>query len=121
MNESPPGVLLWQRVYCGAMTLMYVVLVAVCIAMAVFADDLADAETSSGELLFGGILLGIVSLGCAALFAAGLFLPRRRWAWIYHLVLIGLGMTSCACLPATVPLLIFWVRSDTQQWFGGTA
>jgi hypothetical protein len=59
-----------------------------------------------------------MGVALAAPFAVAPFLPRRRWVWVLHVVLIALGMTSCACIPATVPLLIFWIRPETQAWFG---
>ena len=51
-------------------------------------------------------------------FAIAPFLGRKSWVWVYDLVLICLGMTSCACLPATIPLLIFWLKPETKAWFG---
>jgi hypothetical protein len=41
--------------------------------------------------------------------------------WIYQIVLIGLGLTSVCCLPATVPLLISYVKPEVKAWFEPTA
>ena len=51
-------------------------------------------------------------------FAVAPFLPRRKWVWIYDLVVICLGMTSCCTLPVCIALLIFWIRPETRQFFG---
>ena len=122
MNQpAVPRVLFWQRLYCAAMGGVYVLLVLGCIVAAILKDEMADATTSPGEVLVGALAIAAISVCCAAVFLAGLFLPRRRWAWVYHLVLIGIGMTSCACLPFVTPLLIFWIRPEVQAYFGGPA
>ncbi|MGB7159266.1 MAG: hypothetical protein WBD40_14450 [Tepidisphaeraceae bacterium] len=54
----------------------------------------------------------------AAVFGVAPFLPRRPWVWIYDLVLICLGLTSICCMPATIPLLIFWLKPEAKAWFG---
>jgi hypothetical protein len=51
-------------------------------------------------------------------FAIAPFLPNKSWVWIYGIVMIGIGMTSLCCLPATIPLLIFWLKPETRQYFG---
>jgi hypothetical protein len=51
-------------------------------------------------------------------FAAGPLLPRRPWAWIYGLVLICIGLTSCCCLPASIPLLLAWLKPETKAFYG---
>ena len=56
--------------------------------------------------------------GLAGVFGAAPFLPRRPWVWIYDLVLICLGLTSVCCLPATIPLLVYWLKPEAKSWFG---
>ena len=118
---QPPRVVFWERVYCGVMGAVYLLLVVGSVVAAVFHDSIADANTSPGEVLFGSVAIGGLSAVFAAVFLAGLFVPRRRWAWVYHLVLMGIGMTSCACLPFVVPLLVFWLRPEVQAYYGGPA
>ncbi len=66
--------------------------------------------------------LGRLYLACglslAAACAGAAFLPRRPWAWVAGLVLIGIGITSCCLLPAAIPLMIGWIRPEVQTWFG---
>ena len=44
------------------------------------------------------------------------FLPKRPWAWVYHLVMICLGMTGCTIV-ASIPLIIFWIKPEVKQYF----
>ena len=50
----------------------------------------------------------------------GVFLPRRSWGLSLGLVLIGLGMASCITWPATIPLLIGWLKPGMKARFGAT-
>jgi hypothetical protein len=34
------------------------------------------------------------------------------------MVLICIGMNSCCLLPASIPLLIFWIKPETKTYFG---
>jgi hypothetical protein len=116
-----PPVLLWQNLYCAAMAALYGLFAVGGVLMMIFRQHLVDETNSPGELLIVGLVFVIMGLGLAAPFAVAPFLARRRWVWVLHLVLIAVGMTSCACLPVTVPLLVFWIRPETQAWFDGTA
>ena len=115
---NPPPVLLWQKVYCFAMAAMYALIAVLGLAMAVFRDQLADEQTPPGEVVVIGLVFVALGVGLAAPFAVAPFLPRRRWVWVLHLVIIAVGMTSCLCIPFAVPLLVFWIRPATQAWFG---
>ena len=53
---------------------------------------------------------------CGA-FAAPLFMPREKWVWIFDLVLICFGFTTCCLIPACIPLLIFWLKPEAKAWF----
>jgi hypothetical protein len=114
----PPAVLLWQRLYCAAMAALYLLFAALGVLMAVFRQQLVDETNTPLEVLVVGLVFVVMGIALALPFAAAPFLPRRRWVWVLHLVLIALGMTSCACIPVTVPLLVFWIRPATQAWFG---
>ena len=115
---NPPPVLLWQKVYCFAMAALYALIAVLGLAMAVFRDQLADEQTPPGEVVVIGLVFVALGIGLAAPFAVAPFLPRRRWVWVLHLVIIAVGMTSCLCIPFAVPLLVFWIRPATQAWFG---
>jgi len=77
-----------------------------------FGEDLDPMEVQ-----IQGYLLMIVGVPFAIFFGAAPFLPKRPWAWIYGIVAIAFGMTSPCCLPASIPLLIFWIKPETKAFF----
>ena len=115
--QTPP-VWPWYVTYCVFMALLYVA----CIAMGVLflVVDPAAMDSEPFEALITGVVLIGISAPLMVAFAAGPFLPRRGWAWIAGLLLIGIGMTSCCCIPACLPLLLQWIKPDTKAWFGYT-
>jgi hypothetical protein len=64
-----------------------------------------------------GLLFGICGV-LALVYLSSFFIHPRPWAWIYHLVLICVGLSSPCIMPASIPLLIFWIRPETRQYFG---
>ena len=101
---EPPGVLFWYRATCVVMLLLLAL--------------------TSCVVWYGGLLVGIDEVAFALLagifwigFLASFFLPRRPWAWTFHLVLIDVW-PMVFCLPAGVFLHIFWTRPDVQRYFG---
>jgi hypothetical protein len=38
--------------------------------------------------------------------------------WVFGLVLICLGLSSACCLPACIPLLIFWLKPEMKAFYG---
>lgn len=69
--------------------------------------------------LVSGWLQIIVSL--IAISAYGLlpvFLPREPWAWIIHLVLIGLAVLTCCAAPLAAPLMVMWLTPGVRDLFG---
>lgn len=72
-------------------------------------------------ILVYGVVLAVIGSVLHTVFFAAFFLPRRPWSWIAHLVLIAIGLTSCCTLPAAIPLLVSWLKPETQAWFGRRA
>ena len=106
-----PGVLTWFSVYSLLMAVMYLILA---IGGAYFLSSGASGNSPSVE---GGVFLG-VGAPLAVAFGMAPFLPRRPWVWIYDIVLICIGLTSVCIMPASIPLLIFWLKPNTKLWFG---
>lgn len=79
-------------------------------------DSLTAAERD--ELRFQGGILLFIGLGYLVVNAVGLFLPRKPWGWVYGLILIGFGLASCCTWPATIPLMIQWVKPEMKARFG---
>jgi MFS family permease len=115
VSTTPPPVLFWFRLYAGLMTAMYVG----CMVFAPVLLFIGNKTTGDErvELIIQSILLGGVGLVLTIVCALPFFLPRKPWVWIYDLVIICIGLSSCCCLPASLPLLIYWVKPETKQWF----
>ena len=116
---AKPGVLTWFKVYAIGMTVLYL-LVAAGGAFLLAMDWTGDPDVDPVEMRINGIALLVVGPPFAIAFLVALFLPLRKWAWIYDLVLICLGLTSCCFWPICIPLLVFWLKQETRQWFGWT-
>ena len=124
-SNLPPGaappVWMWFRVYSGAMAFMYLVVAGFGVFFMVTGPQIAAASDNPADaaiIPFMGLVYGVLGVVFMAVFAVGLGLPRKPWGWIYGIVLIGLGMTSVCCLPATIPLLVFWIKPETKAFFG---
>lgn len=114
-----PRVWMWYRVYAGFMGGLYLLVMLGGIALAVFAPSLEGGGGEMPEMpRFMGVMYAVIGLPFAAAYLAAFFIPRVPWAWIYHLVLICVGLTSVCCMPATIPLLIFWLKPETKVFFG---
>ena len=96
--------------YCVAMALMYAGVMAM-------GGVLLSVGNKADDQVMGAIL-AIVGFPLLLLYAAAPFLPKRPWAWVFHLVLIGIAMTSACCIPVGIPLLILWLKPETKAMFG---
>jgi hypothetical protein len=67
--------------------------------------------------------LAILLFFSIAMFGACLLplvVQPRPWLWTYDLIVICAGMTSLCFLPASIPLLIFWMKPEIKSYFGKT-
>src|SRR5262245_46927331 len=119
-SQSTPQVVIWNRVYCGALALMYLALMVAGLILVVFHQDLGrnDRQNPPEFWFFLGAALVVMDLPFFLAAAAGAVLPPKPWVWIYHLVIIAIGMTSICTLPFCIPLLIFYLRPETRAYFG---
>ena len=116
-NPATPPVYKWFVAYCICMALLYI---SFPVFGTVFLFAEPDADMSAGEAKFMGVLMIVLGLVFFAPYAAAPFLPRKNWVWILGLVLICLGLTSACCLPACIPLLIYWLKPDMKAFYGKT-
>jgi MFS family permease len=102
------------------MTAIYLACVVGGVLLLRFREEIAGwpPKDDPWTILVYGVVLLVVGAVCLAACVAGFFLPRRPWAWIAHLVLISIGLTSCCTIPASVPLLVAWLKPDLRAWFG---
>ncbi len=93
------------------MFLLYSALVVGVVVAAVYRESVSlELEMSSNELLIMLAVYGVPSAALAIIFFVGLFWNRGLGGWIYNLILIVLGVTSCCTWPITIPLMIFWIK-----------
>ena len=59
----------------------------------------------------------IISMG---IFGVSLFTKPKPWTWVYNLVVICLGLTSCSMI-FCIPLLIFWLKPECKNYYGRPA
>ena len=113
--DARPSVIPWFTAYCVLMALMYGVFAVLGIVL-LFVP--AASQSDRMVALIQGVVFLALGVALAGVFGVAPFLPRRPWVWIYDLVLICLGLTSVCCLPATIPLLIYWLKPEAKGWFG---
>jgi MFS family permease len=110
----PPPVVTWFKVYAGFMSILYLLVAALSL---LFFVGFIEQDDRTGAVIAGVALLGVGGL-FFALFAVSFILKPRPGVWIYDLVLIALGLTSCLTIPVCIPLLIFWLKPEAQRYFG---
>ena len=113
--ETRPGVIAWFTAYCILMALLYGVFAVLGVVL-LFAPASTESDRIAA-IIQGFVFIGL-GVGLGGVFGVAPFLPRRPWVWIYDLVLICLGLTSVCCLPATIPLLVYWLKPEAKWWFG---
>ena len=111
--RSAARVITWQKVYVILMLLLYLAIAVLGGGMVLYCNELAGLEgvdTSKPELIVMGSVYAFMGIFLSVVYGVGLFWRRGMGGWIYHVVLIGLGLTSCCTWPMTIPLLIFWIK-----------
>ena len=116
VSMEPPGVILWYRIYCALMGVLYALLVI----LFLFLRSLPDIEqvmnpSEYTEFQITSMVVIIFGVPFAILYFACVFMASKRWHWVLGIISIGLGMTGC-CLPVCIPLLIFWIKPETKSW-----
>jgi cell division protein FtsW (lipid II flippase) len=106
----------WAKVYNAVMIALYLAVTFGGVAMIVFADAIAEGDPTTSPTEFvvlGGVYSG-VGVVLTVLFAVAFFWRKGLGAWIYQIVLIVLGLTSCCTWPATIPLIIYWIKDKDR-------
>ncbi|QIF00154.1 hypothetical protein [Roseimicrobium sp. ORNL1] len=110
-----PRVVLWFRVY-GWFMVAYSLGIAA-LSLVFFLMSPEDLDMTRGE----AVVLGSILLAMGVIFAVAHVPPLvsapRPWSWVYSLVIICLGLSSCAVV-ACVPLLIFWLKPEVKAYYG---
>lgn len=115
-NELGRKTYFWYRAYCAVLVAIYVFAMGIGVLLIFFQPD--PGSTSAGENIVAGLVYLIFGAVFALVFAVAIFLPRKPYNWVVGIVMIAFGMTSCCFIPATIPLLIFWIKPETKAFFG---
>lgn len=116
---AKPTVVTWYQVYCCLMMTLYVVVGIGAVALYLNLDNLGEMEGEDRTMLtIQSLIYVAMSVPLTIFFLVGFLVPRRRWGWIYGIIAIALGLTSCCTWPATIPLLIYWLKPETKAYFG---
>jgi hypothetical protein len=110
----PPPVVWWFKVYTGALAFVYLLTAGAGVVMFFLPPN---DEYPVEALLIQGVLILAMGLFFLAACLIPLIFRPRPWLWVYDFVIICLGMTSCCCLPACVPLLLFWIKPEVKAYF----
>lgn len=113
---ATPGAVIWFRVYCALMAFIYLLTMGISAIFFIF--DPEDLEMTRIEAYLMGGLLGGLGFVLLLMYLAPFILPRRPWVWVYDVVLIGIGFTSCLTLPFALPLLLYWLKPEAKGYFG---
>ncbi|HEX6126483.1 MAG TPA: hypothetical protein VFZ23_13995 [Pyrinomonadaceae bacterium] len=116
LNETGRKTFFWYRIYCTVLAVLY-------LAVAVFGVFLAVVQPSTprydpAELQLMGWIYAILGIVFFIVFAIASLLPAKPYNWIVGIVMLAIGMSSCCLLPAVIPLFIFWIKPETQAFFG---
>ena len=116
MNNIGQKTFFWYRVYCAVMVVLNLVVALIGIVLVVLQPETRQYDRD--EILITGIAYAVVGAVLFIVYMVALFLPPRPYNWIVGFVMMGIGMTSCCFIPAVIPLLIFWIKPETQAFFG---
>ena len=116
MPPDAPKIMVWFKVYAALFAALYLGLSA--FSLVFFVVDPSSLDMAREEALITGVLMLIIPLPLSAAFVLPFFLPPRPWVWVYDLVLICIGLTSPCCMPASIPLLIYWLKPEAKAYFG---
>lgn len=117
--EPPrPAVVIWFKIYAGLLCLVYFGVMVMGISLFFIPAEELDLNEMTAPIFAGLFLvLGfLLFVGCLI----PLVVRPQPWVWVYDLIVICLGMTSACCIFVSIPLLIFWLKPETKQYFGRT-
>ncbi len=108
-EEEVQRTVLFYRLYAGALIVVYMMIIAAFVGLSVTTED--------SELIFQTIIMTPLLLGFSVFQAITMWMPRKKWAWVSGMVILGFGISSC-CLPLALPLFMRWSKRDFKAAFG---
>ena len=110
----------WFVAYCVLMALLYLLTTGIGVLLVILDLGVGSFGNNRGEMLTQGVIFLIFGLVLLVPFSIGPFIKGKSWGWVYGIILIALGMTSCCLWPLTIPLMIQWVKPEMKRMFGHT-
>ncbi len=111
-----PKCIKWFKVYCAILVLCYFFTIGV--SYFLFRADPIDLYADPLFNMIFGVMMVLVSFTLLLACILPFFLKPQPWVWVYDLVIICLGLTSICFWPFSIPLLIFWLKPETKNYFG---
>jgi hypothetical protein len=115
-NDLGRKTFLWYRVYLSVMCLIYLALCGFGIFLGVYGSELQTKDAKDLDII--GPIYAVIGAVLFVPFLAALFFPRKSWNWVVGIIMMAFGMTSCCFWPFLIPLIIFWVKPETQAYLG---
>ena len=106
----------WYRMLCSVIVVSGIFwaiigLLAVLGSFNQSGKEASDAFTGGLFMLLSGGIPAIVCL-------LGVIFPPRSWSWVFGILVLILAVFSCVFSPFAIALLIFWMKPETQSYFG---
>lgn len=111
-----PTVVKWHIAYCVFEVVLDLALAVGGVAVLFYYAP--DVQNDEQQIIVYALGVGMIVGGLfgAMIYGFGALVPRRPWGWIVGLVLIIFGLTSCTVV-ICLPLLIYWFKPETKQWY----
>ena len=106
-DEIRSTVLLY-RVYAGALLVVYALIAALFVVGAAASED--------SELIIQAAIIVPMTIAFSIFQAVTMWMPRKKWAWVSGMVVLGFGISSC-CLPFALPLFLKWTKPGFKAAF----
>lgn len=117
-DTERPSVVVYYKAYCGFMAFVYLLVAGMGVLLLALPSF---APTTGGppdaEAFIAGSVYLFLGIGLMIPYLLGLVLGRRPWVHTYGIVMIGLTMTSCMCIPVALPLLLAWLKPEVKAWY----
>ena len=116
--DAPPKVWVWYLGYCGAMVVLYALIMLVCFAVP-FLGDLAESDQEAAVMMVLLPVMGFVCLVLVVLYALPFALGRSPGGYNLGFATIGLGLTGGLTMIPAVILLIGWLDTKNRAGLRG--
>lgn len=116
-NDTGRKVHFWHKIYCGFLALLYLGIAFLGVFLVVMGPQIPTTKNDV-DPAFLGMIYAVMGFLLFIPFAIAPFFPRKMWNWVYGLVMIAIGLTSCCFWPFLIPMLIYWIKPETQVYFG---